>query len=141
MWKKPQTYLIGIATLMTIAMFFCRFAVIITPGGGELEIMYYEKLPYVVMLIMLMTAGISAFFCHSQPLLQARVCIISVLMLVGFQIWLGVDYFRFRNDMVFSPTMLFPFVAAILETFAARKALVDGMTLQAVQSIRKKGRK
>lgn len=141
MWKKPQTYLIGIATLMTIAMFFCRFAVIITPGGGELEIMYYEKLPYVVMLIMLMTSGICALFSHNQPLLQARVSIITVLMLVGFQIWLGVDYFRFRNDMVFSPTMLFPAAAAVLETFAARKSLIDGMTLQAVQSIRKSRKK
>ena len=54
--------MIGIATLMTIAMFFCRFATIIGPGGEELKIMYYEKLPFAVMLIMLLTAGICAVF-------------------------------------------------------------------------------
>ena len=141
MWKKPQTYFIAIATLLTIAIFFCRFAVIIAPGGKELEIMYYEKLPYVVMLIMLMTSGLCAFFSHNQPLLQARVCTITVLMLIGFQLWLGVDYFRYRNEMVFSPTMLFPLIGAILETLAARKALIDGMTLQAARSIRKNRKK
>ena len=140
MWKKSQTYLIGIATLLGIVMFFCRFATIIAPGGAELKIMYYEKLPYAVMLIMLLTAGICAVFCHKFPLLQARVCMIAALMLIGFQIWLGVDFFRYHTEIIFSPTMLFPLVAAILDIMAARKALVDGMMLQAVKSIRKKKR-
>ena len=140
MWKKSQTYLIGIATLLGIVMFFCRFATIIAPGGAELKIMYYEKLPYAVMLIMLLTAGICAVFCHKFPLLQARVCMIAALMLIGFQIWLGVDFFRYHTEIIFSPTMLFPLVAAILDIMATRKALVDGMMLQAVKSIRKKKR-
>ena len=141
MRKKSQTYFIGVATLLTISMFFCRFATIIGSRGEELGIMYYEKLPYAVMLIMLMTAGICAVFCHKFPMLQARVCILSALMLIGFQIWLGVDFFRFRNEMVFSPTMLFPLASAILNIMAARKALVDKVTLQAVKSIRSSQRK
>ena len=140
MWKKSQTYLIGIATLLGIIMFFCRLATIIGPMGEELKIMYYEKLPYAVMLIMLLTAGICAVFCHNFPLLQARVCMIAALMLVGFQIWLGIDFIRYHNEMVFSPTMLFPFAAAVLDIMAARKSLIDGMTLQAVKSM-KKGRR
>lgn len=138
MWKKTQTYLIGIATLLTIVMFFCKFATIIGPGGEELKIMYYEKLPYIVMLIMLLTAGICAVFCHKFPLLQARVCMLSALMMIGFQIWLGVDFFRYHNDMVFSPTLIFPLTGSILNVMAARKALIDGMTLQAVSSLKKK---
>lgn len=138
MWKKTQTYLIGIATLLTIVMFFCKFATIIGPGGEELKIMYYEKLPYIVMLIMLLTAGICAVFCHKFPLLQARVCMLSALMMIGFQIWLGVDFFKYHNDMVFSPTLIFPLTGSILNVMAARKALIDGMTLQAVSSLKKK---
>ena len=140
MWKKSQTYLIGIATFLGIVMFFCRFATIIGPGGEELKIMYYEKLPYAVMLIMLLTAGICAVFCHKFPLLQARVCMIAALMLIGFQIWLGVDFFKYHNDMVFSPTMTFPLVAAVLDIMAVRKALIDGMMLQTVKSMKKKRR-
>ena len=140
MWQRIQTLYIGTATALTVSMFFSRMATIIGPEGSELVIRYYEKVPYLIMLIMLLTAGICGVFSYKSRLLQARVCILTALMLLGFQIWLGVDYFRFRDDMVFSPTMLFPFVAAILETFAARKALVDGMTLQAVKSM-KKGRR
>ena len=138
MFKKSQTYYIGIATLLTISMFFCTMATIVGPSGERLEIMYYEKLPYVIMLIMLMTAGICALFCHRFPLLQARVCTLGALMLIGFQIWLSTDFFRFRNDMVFSPTMLFPLVCAILEFMAARKALIDGMVLHTVRNAKRK---
>ena len=141
MWKKAHTYLIAIATILTISMFFCRFATIIGPEGEMLKIMYYEKIPYIVMLIMLMAGGICAFFCNRHPFLQARVCILTALMLIGFQLWLGIDFFRFRNDMVFSLTMLFPFAGAILDIIAARSALVDGVTLQAVKNIRKSRRK
>ena len=141
MWKKAQTYFIGIATLLTTIMFFSRLATIIGPGGEELDIMYFEKLPYIVMLIMLLTAGICAVFCHKFPLLQARVCVLSALMLLGFQLWLGVDFIRFHNDMVFSVTLIFPIVGAILNIMAARKALIDGMTLQAVKSLKKSRKK
>lgn len=141
MWKKAQTYFIGIATLLTVIMFFSKLATIIGPGGEELDIMYFEKLPYIVMLIMLLTAGICAVFCHKFPLLQARVCVLSALMLLGFQLWLGVDFIRFHNDMVFSVTLIFPIVGAILNIMAARKALIDGMTLQAVKSLKKSRKK
>ena len=141
MWKKAQTYFIGIATLLTTIMFFSRLATIIGPGGEELDIMYFEKLPYIVMLIILLTAGICAVFCHKFPLLQARVCVLSALMLLGFQLWLGVDFIRFHNDMVFSITLIFPIVGAILNIMAARKALIDGMTLQAVKSLKKSRKK
>ena len=141
MWKKTQTFYIIVSTLLTAAMFFCSFATIIGPDGYELKIMYYEKLPYLTMLIMLLTAGICSLFTFRQEFLQARVCTLTALMLIGFQIWLGIDFIRFRHDMVFSVTMLFPLAAAILDALAARSALVDAMAIQAAGKILKKNRK
>lgn len=137
MWQRIQTLYIGIATALTAVLFFSRMATIIAPAGEELDIMYYEKLPYLIMLIMLLTAGICAAFCFKNWFLQARVCMLTALMLIGFQIWLGVDFFRFHNEMVFSFTMIFPLVSAILNIMAARSALVDAMTMQAVKTTRK----
>ena len=137
MWQRIQTLYIGIATALTAVLFFSRMSTIIGPGGEELDIMYYEKLPYLVMLIMLLTAGICAVFSFKSWALQARVCMLIALMMIGFQIWLGVDFFRYRNDMVFSFTMIFPLVSAILNIMAARSALVDAMTLQAVKTTKK----
>lgn len=137
MWRRIQTLYTGLATALTAAMFFSPMARIIAPGGEELQIMYYEKLPYLVMLIMLLSAGIFSIFTFRNWFLKARVCVLSALMLIGFQIWLGVDFFRFRNDMVFSFTLIFPIISAILEVLAARSALVDAMTIQAVRQTRK----
>lgn len=137
MWQRIQTLYIGIATALTAVLFFSRMATIIAPAGEELDIMYYEKLPYLIMLIMLLTAGICAAFCFKNWFLQARVCMLTALMLIGFQIWLGVDFLRYHNEMVFSFTMTFPLVSAILNIMAARNAIVDAMTLQAVKTTKK----
>ena len=141
MWQRIQTLYIGTATALTVSMFFTRMATIIGPEGSELIIRYYEKVAYLVMLIMLLTAGICAIFSYKSRLLQARVCILAALMFLGFQIWLGIDFLRFRNDMVFSITLLFPLVSAALNIIAARGNLVDEMTLQAVKSAKKVRRK
>lgn len=141
MWKRIQTIYTAIATLLIVVMFFCRFATILGPEGSELKIMYYEKMPYLIMLIMLMTAGICAVFTYKNGYLQARVCMLTALMLIGFQIWLGVDFFRFRGEMIFSVTMLFPLVAAVLNVLAARNAIVDAMTIQTAGKILKKKKK
>ena len=137
MWKKYQTYLIGAATILCVAMFFCRLATIIGPGGEELGIMYYEKLPYAVMLIMLLTAGISAIFCHKFPMLQARVCMLSALLALGFQIWLGIDFISYRHEMIFNISGVFPIACVILDVLASRAAMVDQLTLSAIGSARK----
>jgi hypothetical protein len=141
MWQRIQTLYIGTATALTASMFFSRMATIIGPEGSELIIRYYEKVPYLIMLIMLLTAGICGVFSYKSRLLQARVCILTALMLLGFQIWLGIDFLRYRHDMVFSITLLFPLVSAALNIIAARSNLVDEMTLQAVKSAKKVRRK
>ena len=141
MWKKIHTIYSIVATLLSASMFFFSFATIIGPEGTELKIMYYEKLPYLFMLIMLLAAGVCSIFTYRNGFLQARVCILTALMLIGFQIWLGVDFLRFRTDMVFSISAIFPIVAAILNVLAARGALVEGMTLQTAEKVLKNKKK
>ena len=123
------------------SMFFCTFATIIGPDGAEITIGYHEKLPYLTMLIMLTSAHVAATGCFKSWILQARVSIIAALMAPGFQIWLGVDFLRFRSEMVFSFTMLFPMAAAILDIMAARRSMVDQLTITAVKSTRKSRKK
>lgn len=142
MWKRLTTYLTLIPVILIGSMFFMNFAKIIGPEGDILKIMYYEKLPYLVMLIMLISGCLFSFITHRHPLLQSRVCMLTGLILIGFQIWLAVDFLAYRKEMIFSVTMLFPMVSATLEIIAARKALVDGVTMQAARYLknRKKSR-
>ena len=136
MWQRIQTLYLGISTALIFSMFFCTFATIIGPQGEELTIGYHEKLPYLTMLIMLFTAHVAATASFKAFFLQARVAMIASLMAVGFQIWLAVDVIRFHGDMTFSFTTIFPFAAAILDGMAAKRSLVDEMTITAVKSTR-----
>ena len=141
MWQRIQTLYFGIATALIFSMFFCIFATIIGPDGAEVTIRYSEKMPYLVLMIMLITAHIAATASFKAFFLQARVGVIAGLLAIGFQIWLGIDILLNRHEMSFSITALFPLAAAFLDFIAARKSLVDEMTLQAVKSTRKANRK
>ena len=141
MWQRIQTLYFGIATALIFSMFFCTFATIIGPDGTELTIRYSEKLPYLTLMIMLITAHIAATASFKALFLQARVGVIAGLLAIGFQIWLGIDILLNRDAMSFSFTALFPIAAAFLDFISAKKSLVDEMTIQAVKSTRKANRK
>lgn len=123
------------------SMFFCIFATIIGPDGAEVTISYREKLPYLVLMVMLITAHIAATASFKAFFLQARVSIIAGLLAFGFQIWIGIDILRNMSDMTFSFTALFPLAAGVLDIMAAKRSLVDEMTITAVKSARKSRRK
>ena len=121
MWQRIQTLYFGIATALIFSMFFCTFATIIGPDGTELTIRYSEKLPYLTLMIMLITAHIAATASFKAFFLQARVGVIAGLLAIGFQIWLGIDILLNRDAMSFSFTALFPIAAAFLDFISAKK--------------------
>lgn len=137
MWQRIQTLYLGVATALMFSMFFCVFATIIGPDGAETNISYREKLPYLVLMIMLMTSHIAATASYKTFFLQARVSIIAGLLAIGFQIWIGIDILLNMDDMSFSFTALFPLAASALDFMAAKRSMVDEMTVQAVKSTRR----
>lgn len=141
MWQRIQTLYLGISTALIFSMFFCNFATIVGPEGTEITIGYREKMPYLVLLIMLITAHIASAASFKTFFLQARVSIIAALLAFGFQIWIGIDIIRNLNEMTFSFTALFPLAAGVLDFMAAKRSMVDEMTVQAVKSARKNRRR
>ena len=141
MWKRIQNLYLLVSTALIVALFFCKVGTVSGETGSDASVSYYEITSYLIMNIMLLTANILALCTLKNPLLQARVCIIAGLLMVGFQIWLAVDFFRFKDSMVFSVTMLFPLLEAFLNFMAGRNAMIDGFTVQAVQRKNQKSRK
>ena len=141
MWQRIQTLYLGIATALIFSMFFCTFATIIGPDGSDVTIRYSEKLSYLTLMIMLITSHIAATASFKAFFLQARVSVIAGLLAIGFQIWLAIDFFINRNAMVFNVTALFPLAAAALDFMAAKRSMVDEMTIQSVKSARKARKK
>ncbi|MDE5732251.1 MAG: DUF4293 domain-containing protein [Bacteroidales bacterium] len=141
MWQRIQILYLGIATILTGALFFCNMAVIIGPDGAEETIGYHEKLPFLLLTIMAFTAHVAALASTRVRFLQMRVCIIAALLLAGFQIWLAVDFFAHKDEMVFSFTMTFPIAAAILDVMASRNIMLDEMMVLAHNRISKSKKK
>ncbi len=141
MWQRIQTLYLGVATALVFSMFFCTFATIVGPDGDEVTINYSEKWPYLSLMIMMIIAQIAATASFKTFFLQARVATIAALLAIGFQIWLGADILRLRHDMSFSITALFPLAAAFLDFLAAKKSMVDEMTVTAVRSAKKARRR
>lgn len=137
MWQRIQTLYSGIATFLIFFMFFSTFATIAGPDGTEITIRYVEKLPYLTLMIMLITAHIATVASYKAFFLQARVAIIAALVALGFQIWLGVDILMNRSTMSFSITAMFPLAAAFLDILTAKRSMVDEMTVQSVKAARK----
>ncbi len=129
------------ATALVFAMFFCTFATIAGPDGTEITIGYSEKRQYLMLMIMMFIAHIAATASFKAFFLQARVATIAALLAIGFQIWLGVDMIINRHDMSFSITAVFPLAATILDLMAAKRSMVDEMTVTAVRSAKKIRRK
>lgn len=137
MWQRIQTLYFIIATSLVFSMFFCTFATIAGPEGSEIVIRYSEKLAYLTLMIMMIVAQIAATASFKAFFLQARIGAIAGLLAIGFQIWLATDIFINRNDMSFSFTALFPLIAAFLDFAAAKRSMVDEMTIQSVKATRK----
>ena len=141
MWQRIQTLYLAIATALLASMFFCKFATIVGPQGNDLEIMYWEKIPYVTLLAISTIGNIFSLFAFKIRMPQMRVATVAAILLLAFQCWIVVDLARNWNEMSFSVTALFPLIAAILDIMAARSILLDEAMVQSSARLRASKRK
>lgn len=145
MWQRVQTLYLAIATILIIAMLAGNVGTIIGDQGTE-NVKYYEKTSYLIFLIMTLMANVIALFSFKARMLQMRVAMLSAILLIFFQIWLGVGFARFQLGigmeetgarMIFSFTAIFPVIAAILNMLAARNIALDEAMVQSAYRLRK----
>lgn len=141
MWQRIQTLYLGISTILTASMFFSNFATVLGPDGTSEKIGYGEYVPYLLFLIMLTAANVTAIATFKARMLQMRVCILTAILQLAFQLWLAVDIIRHWNEMVFSITAVFPLVAIILDLLAARGIFMDEAIVHAASHLRGDRRK
>ena len=141
MWQRIQTLYLAIATALLASMFFCKFATIVGPQGNDIEIMYWEKIPYVTLLAISTLGNIFSLLAFKIRMPQMRVATGAAILLLAFQCWIVVDLARNWNEMSFSVTALFPLIAAILDIMAARSILLDEAMVQSSARLRASKRK
>ena len=105
------------------------------------SIKYTEHLQFLVLTFITVSLAIAAICYRKQYILQMRVCIIEMLILLGFQIWLLVAFLQLKSVYTFTVSTLFPLVCIILIVLAIRYSWHDATDVIARDLRRKVGRK
>ena len=137
MWQRLQTLYLCIATGLIVALFFSVKAFTLGPGGvHSVELTYIKYTPYLILLIMITILQLLAVFTFNARVFQMRTAVLSAILMIALQAWIGVDYFTADKEWIFKFTAVFPLVAAILNFIAARLILRDQLLVESVSHLR-----
>lgn len=137
MWQRLQTLYLCIATGLIVALFFCVKAFTLGPGGvHSVELTYIKYTPYLILLILITILQLLAVFTFNARVFQMRTAVLSAILMIALQAWIGVDYFTADKEWIFKFTAVFPLVAAILNFIAARLILRDQLLVESVSHLR-----
>ncbi len=137
MWQRLQTLYLCIATGLIVALFFSVKAFTLGPGGvHSVELTYIKYTPYLILLILIAILQLLAVFTFNARVFQMRTAVLSAILMIALQAWIGVDYFTADMELIFRFTAVFPLVAAILNFIAARYILRDQLLVESVSHLR-----
>lgn len=137
MWQRLQTLYLCIATGLVVALFFSVKAFTLGPGGvHSVELTYVKYTPYLILLILVTILQLLAVFTFNAHVFQMRTAVLSAILMIALQAWIGVDYFTADKEWIFKFTAIFPLVAAILNFIAARFILRDQLLVESVSHLR-----
>lgn len=137
MWQRLQTLYLCLATGLVVALFFSVKAFTLGPGGiHAVELTYVKYAPYLILLILVTILQLLAVFTFNARVFQMRTAVLSAILMIALQAWIGVDYFTADKEWIFKFTAVFPLVAAILNFIAARLILRDQLLVESVSHLR-----
>ena len=137
MWQRLQTLYLCLATGLVVALFFSVKAFTLGPGGVHaVELTYIKYTPYLILLILVTILQLLAVFTFNARVFQMRTAVLSAILMIALQAWIGVDYFTADKEWIFKFTAVFPLVAAILNFIAARYILRDQLLVESVSHLR-----
>jgi signal transduction histidine kinase len=137
MWQRLQTLYLCIATGLIVALFFSVKAFTLGSGGvHSVELTYIKYTPYLILLILITILQLLAVFTFNARVFQMRTAVLSAILMIALQAWIGVDYFTADKELIFRFTAVFPLVAAILNFIAARYILRDQLLVESVSHLR-----
>ena len=120
-----------------MALFFSVKAFTLGPGGVQsVELTYIKYTPYLILLILITILQLLAVFTFNARVFQMRTAVLSAILMIALQAWIGVDYFTADKEWIFKFTAVFPLVAAILNFIAARYILRDQLLVESVSHLR-----
>lgn len=141
MIQRIQTLFLLIAAGLVLSMAFCNMsesAVSTLPDGTfEQSVQrYVDDLTAISLIFMSFALMMVTIFDFRKRLRQIRMCNICSLLLIGFQIFLCIKYFKRPDGQIFTLTAIFPTVAAILCFIAMRYIARDEALVMSASRLR-----
>ena len=129
MWQRFQTLLLLVCAGLLLSLFWSEMCYTIAPGNaGEMErytIRFFEHSQFMVFSFVTFILTVITIAYFKLRLMQIRLCILNIILLVAYQIWIAVEYFKLKSIYIFKPAALFPIVSAILLAIAIRYIFRD----------------
>ena len=141
MWKKPHNWLIAAAALVIIVLLGMDVCHAVNPETGvHYAIRFKDRLIDIIFIVLSFIISDVALLSAKQPFYQVFLAITNAILLLGFQIWILVDFFTtklpsgLRLSSVYSLSIgaVFPLIAIILLVLSVRFAADEG-TAQRIQ--------
>lgn len=135
MWKKPHNWLIAVAALLVIVMLGMDVCHAFNPETGmHYAVAFRERLIYILFIVLSFIISDATLLSAKKPFYQVFLAIINAIVLLGFQIWILVDFFTtklpsgLKMSTVYSLGIgaIFPALAIILLVLAVRYAADEG---------------
>jgi hypothetical protein len=135
MWKKPHNWLIAAAALLVIVLLGLNVCTAVNPETGmHYAVAFRERLIYILFIVLSFIISDVTLLSAKKPFYQVFLAIVNAIVLLGFQIWILVEFFTtklpsgLRMSSVYSLSIgaVFPLVAIILLVLAVKRAADEG---------------
>ncbi|MBQ6958791.1 MAG: DUF4293 family protein [Bacteroidales bacterium] len=135
MWKKPHNWLIAAAALLVIALLGMDVCHAVNPETGvHYAVAFKDRLIYILFIVLSFIISDVTLLSAKKPFYQVFLAIVNAIVLLGFQIWVLVDFFttklqtglKMSSVYTLSVGAVFPLVAIILLVLAVRFAADEG---------------
>lgn len=138
MWQRIQTlYLLISAALCAVLLFGVAYRVADPSGMVEVTYLQLQKPFFAILLCILSFLVVLALIVYKGRILQMRLAVLSGIVALGMQIWLGWMYFSFEGA-VFRWSAVLPLVIAICNFLAARGCFQDQLVVESAYRVRER---
>ncbi len=135
MWKKPHNWLIAAAALLVIVLLGLNVCTAVNPETGmHYAVAFRDRLIYIIFIVLSFIISDVTLLSAKKPFYQVFLAIVNAIVLLGFQIWILVEFFTtklpsgLKMSSVYSLSIgaVFPLVAIILLVLAVKRAADEG---------------
>ncbi|MCF0164142.1 MAG: DUF4293 family protein [Bacteroidales bacterium] len=132
-WRRFQTLLLVIVAGLLLTHFWVDFCYTMVNEEGASEpvkysIRFVDRSQFLIFTLTTFMIAVTTIAYSKARLMQIRLCIMNMLLLLGYQIWIVVEFFKLKQAFTFTIASLFPFACIVLLLLAVRYIWRDEAT-------------